>query len=381
MRASDIHIGQYVSGAGHLALIAWLLLGHIFTSEPPPFETTEVSVISGAEFDALMAAQQSPDTATDVAQPAAPEVTPDTPEVVAEPDVAIVQPPPLQAEAPAQDNAPEVTEQALPPQTEVADTPPELQEPVGDQAVLVPETAPQAAPRPVPRVAPEPVAQPEPEAAPDPVQQEAVAPDAAGETPQEPQEATAPEEATTQIVTEATQAPAASPRPPGRRPAAPAPRVAETAPAEQAPSNNAPSDNAADVDAAAIAAAVAAAQAATPAPAAAPAPSGPPLSAGEKESLRVAVSSCWNVGSLSSEALRTTVVVAVNMAQDGKPIVNSIRMIGSEGGTSSAAKQAYEAARRAIILCGSKGYQLPSEKYGQWQEVEMTFNPEKMRVK
>ena len=374
MRGSDIHIGQYVSGAGHLALIGWLLLGHVFTSEPPPFEITEVSVISGADFDALMATQQSPDTATDVAQPAAPEVTPDQPEVAAEPDASIVQPPPLQTDAPDQDNAPEVTEQSLPPQTEVADTPPDLPEPVGDQAVLVPEVAPQAAPRPVPRVAPEPVAQPEPEAAPDPVQQDAVAPDDAGDTPQDTQEATAPEEATTQIVTEATKAPAASPRPPGRRPAAPAPRVAET-PAEQAPS-----DTTADVDAAAIAAAVAAAQDATPVPAAA-APSGPPLSAGEKENLRVAVSSCWNVGSLSSEALRTTVVVAVNMAQDGRPIVNSIQMIGSEGGSSSVAKQAYEAARRAIILCGSKGYQLPSEKFSQWQEIEMTFNPEKMRVK
>lgn len=377
MRRSDLHIGHYVSGAGHLTVVGWLLLGNIFTSEPPPFEMTEVSVISGSEFDALIAAQQSPDTATDVAQPAAPDVTPDAPQVVAEPDAQIEQPAPIQADPPAEDTPPEVTEQSLPPQAEVSDTPPEMEEPIGDQAVLVPEVAPEAAPRPVERVAPEPVAQPEPEATPDPVEQEAVTPDETGDAPQETQEATAPEEATTEIVTEATKAPAASRRPPGRRPSAPAPRVAEVPAETPAETGSQPED---DVDAAAIAAAVAAAQEAAEEPAAA-APSGPPLSAGEKENLRVAVSNCWNVGSLSSEALSTTVVVAVNMAQDGTPIIASIQMIGSEGGSSAAAKQAFEAARRAIILCGSEGYQLPAEKYSQWQEIEMTFNPEKMRVK
>ena len=117
---------------------------------------------------------------------------------------------------------------------------------------------------------------------------------------------------------------------------------------------------------------------ASPAPSA---PSGPPLSAGEKESLRVAVSSCWNVGSLSSEALRTTVVVSVAMNQDGTPQTNSIKLTSSSGGAQGAADQAFEAARRAIIRCGARGYQLPVEKFGQWQNIEMTFNPERMRIK
>ena len=111
------------------------------------------------------------------------------------------------------------------------------------------------------------------------------------------------------------------------------------------------------------------------------APTGPPLSAGEKDALRVAVSSCWNVGSLSSEALRTTVVVTVSMTPDARPVTSSIRMASSSGGSGAAADQAFEAARRAIIRCGAKGYNLPSEKYGQWQEIEMTFNPERMRIK
>jgi hypothetical protein len=405
-----VDTGNVISGTGHLALIGWMFFGSVFRSDPPPFEMTEVSVISGAEYEALLAAQQPPDTAVEVAQPDAPEVAPEVPEVAAQPDEAIEQPAPLPTETPPPDDAPEVAEQQqLPPETEVDDTPPVLDEPVGDVAVLVPEVAPQAVPRPVERVAPEPVAQPEPDAMPAEEPQEAVAPDAEGETVEPPQEAAAPEEATTEIVTEATKAPAASSRPPGRRPTAPVQQAVETpepaetprpaevpqpvetaeapepvetpAPVETPVPAEEPAPDTSDVDADAIAAAVAAAAesvAETPQPAV---PTGPPLSNGEKESLRVAVSACWNVGSLSSEALSTTVIVSVSMNQDGTPNTGSITLEGSEGGSDGAARQAFEAARRAIIRCGAKGYNLPAEKFGQWQTIEMTFNPERMRIK
>lgn len=366
-----MHIGHYISGTGHLALIVWMFVGGWFRSEPEPFEMTEVSVITGAEFEAILAAQRAPENVTEVAQPATPEATPDAPEVTSEPDSEIVQPTPLSTEVPAEDTAPAEIAPTPTPTVPVEDTPPTLDQPTGDTAVLVPEVAPEAVPRPVDRVAPEPVAQPDPEARVEPDQQEAVAPDAEGPSvDQEPQEATAPEEATTEIVTEATQAPAASKRPPGQRPSRPQ-RQAAT----QSEDPPAATEQESDPAAAAIAAAVAEAQAETPVP------SGPPLSAGEKDSLRVAVSSCWNVGSLSSEALQTTVVVSVSMNRDGTPVVPSITMEASSGGSATAARQAFEAARRAIIRCGSKGYDLPETKYGQWQNIEMTFNPERMRIK
>jgi ribosomal protein L16/L10AE len=69
------------------------------------------------------------------------------------------------------------------------------------------------------------------------------------------------------------------------------------------------------------------------------------------------------------------------MGKDGKPDNGSIRMLSSSGGSSAAAKQAFEAARRAIIRCTKGGYKLPIEKYSHWREIEMTFNPEKMRIK
>jgi hypothetical protein len=376
-----MHTGHYISGAGHVGLIAFLLFGGVFRPDPEPFQMQEVSVLSAAEFDALVAASQSSEETAEVAQPEAPQAPAETPEVAQEPEIQ--QPAPIEPEAPEPE--PEVVEPTPPPPaTEVSETAPERPEPPAEVAVLAPEVAPVAVPRPVDRVAPEAVEQPDPEARTDVIEQEAATPDApADKVVEEAQEATAPEEATTEIVTEAAEAPKAAPnqsaRPPARRPTPPAPQFAEPVETPK------PAQPAVDQDA--VAAALAEAMGgeekpAPPAPASpAAAPSGPPLSSGEKESLRLAVSACWNVGSLSSEALRTTVIVSVQMNQDGTPQTNSIKMTGSSGGSPAAAGQAFEAARRAIIRCGSRGYQLPVDKFGQWQNIEMTFNPERMRIK
>jgi hypothetical protein len=368
-----LNTGQIISGTGHVVLIGWMLVGNVFRAEPLPIQATEVSVISGEQFAAMMAAQQSPQSATDVAQPAQPDIASDPVDVPQPADTSVAQDPPEVAPTPTVDPTPEVAETTAPPEAEVEDTAPVLEQPSVDVAVAVPEVSERPVPRPSDRVAPEPVALPDPEAQPDPVQQDAVEQAETGETVAEPQEATAPEEATTEIVTEAEtpSAPETSMRPP-TRPKRPV-QQAEPQPAAETPSTSEPADtNDAINDALA---------AALSEPADAPAPSGPPLSRGEKDALRVAVSSCWNVGSLSSEALQTTVVVGVSMGQDGKPNSGTIRMLSSSGGSASAAKQAFEAARRAIIRCAKGGYDLPSDKYGQWKDIEMTFNPEGMRLK
>ncbi|MFG6567548.1 energy transducer TonB [Sulfitobacter sp. 1A13679] len=363
------------------------MFGNIFTSEPEPVEMTEVSVISAAEYDALVSAQQPPASTTEVAQPALPAPSEEAPEITAEPDTEIEQPEPVQTETPPEDTPPEVTELELPPQTEVDDSAPELNEPIGDTAVLVPEIAPEARPREAPRVAPEPVAPPEPEARPDLDEQPAVAPEPEAEpevvVEEEPQEAQTPEDTTTEIVTEADQAPAASARPPGRRPSPPPPvEVAEAQeePEEEAapePTPEPAEEPAQDTTEDAIADALS--EVLGQPEAEAPVPSGPPLSSGERESLRVAVSACWNIGALSTEAARTTVIVGLQMNQDGTPVIGSIRMLSASGGGDAAARQAFEAAKRAIIRCGSRGYDLPQEKYSQWQDIEMTFDPMRSR--
>ncbi|MEO0503416.1 MAG: energy transducer TonB [Pseudomonadota bacterium] len=368
-----MNTGQVISGAAHVGLIGWLILGGSFQSEPLPFEVTEVSVISTDAFEALLSEGPQPAAPTEVALPEAPEPVPE-PVVTPEPDPEVTSEQPEPAPEPEPETLPEPP--APEPEPEVVDEAPSLPTPETPE-IDAPEVAETPVPEASERIAPEVVEAPDPDATPDVVEQEAVTNDEGGETQAEEQEATAPEEASDQIVTEAEEpsgAPQSSLRPPSRRPSAPT-RTAEAEPEATPAAEPAaqPEDTSDAVDDALAGILGGGEEEAIP--------QGPPLSNGEKEALRVAVSACWNVGSLSTEALGTTVVVGVDMEQNGKPIVASIRLLSSSGGSQSAANQAFEAARRAIIRCTRDGYALPAEKYGQWREIEMTFNPERMRIK
>ena len=68
------------------------------------------------------------------------------------------------------------------------------------------------------------------------------------------------------------------------------------------------------------------------------------------------------------------------MGRDGK-VQGDVRLVSAQGGDASAQRTAFQAARRAILRCQRDGYPLPAEKYDHWKEIEMTFNPERMRVK
>jgi hypothetical protein len=364
-----LNTGQRISLIGHVGLIGWLLFGGSWNSDPLPFEVADVSVVSEAEYQAAVAAARAPQAVSDVEAPqppaeeetVQPQAAPETqPEVQDAPEVA----------SPEADPTP-VVDTSEPEVAQVEDVPPELVQPQEEVAVLVPGASPRPQLRPSERVAPEPVAQPEQtdvqpaeEATPE------VVPDTAAEVVQPETEAAAPEEATTEINPEAaddvTLAPAQSMRPRGRPQ-----RQAETATAPASDTSSAVNDALAE----AMSGSADTAEE-TPAPSG---PTGPPLTSGEREGLKLAISRCYNVGALSSEALGVNIYVSVEMTRDGKPVINSIKLLRSENGSEAAAKQAYEAARRAIIICGNDGFQLPAEKYDQWKTVEIKFNPESMR--
>lgn len=105
---------------------------------------------------------------------------------------------------------------------------------------------------------------------------------------------------------------------------------------------------------------------------------GPPLSQGEKDGLRLRIEACWNIGSLSREAQRTSVSVQFSMTPDGMPEPDSVRLVESQGGSEAAAAQAFEAARRAILRCAmqGQGYDLPAEKYARWRDTIVDFRPQ-----
>jgi hypothetical protein len=387
-----MNTGQIISGAGHAGLILWVLVAGFFhpTRDVPEVAVTSVSLLSARQYEELAAAAEGkPDVPAVVDQPAPAEPVLDpavSPRPLAKPRT---EPAPEPQPEPLQESTPDVTQiEPLPVPDQVVA--PEPLAPVADveQPLPVPDTE-EAKPQDAPRVAPVPAETPEPDAEVAEMPAPAVSPDAAPDAQVVPEDRpkAAPEAATTQIITEAVEttdkpslAPTSSARPRTKPPA----RTAETPEAEtpaaaaEAEALPAPEE---DSIADAVAAALSEADAEPAGSNGTVENAGPPMTDGEKDALRVAVQACWNVGSLSSDALLTTVTVAVSVAQDGIPDVTSIRMIGFEGGTEASARQAYEAARRAIIRCGAKGFQLPPEKYEQWRNIEMEFNPERMRIK
>ena len=364
--------GTKISAIAHVSLIGWALFGGTFRSEPLPMSVQDVSVITAEQFAAMTAQRDAPEvptTPSTLQQPPDPEVEANAPEPTQEEQP---RPEPVTPSEPEPEIEPEPVE--VPPEPEVIEEPPVLTEPEPEIAALPVPPGPEAQPRAADRIAPEAIAPPPPEAQPDDVETPPVSLDEGAEIQQEQQDQTAPEEAAPEIVTEAEEAdeqsPLTSPRPrvrPNRPTPLAEPVVAETPePAQESPTQN---DEAAINDALAEALG------------SGTEPTGPPLSSGEKDAMRLAVSRCWNVGSLSTDALSTVVVVGFSLKRDGTVVGSSISMLDSSGGSAAAANQAYQAARRAILRCGAKGFDLPADKYAQWQEIEITFNPERMRIK
>jgi hypothetical protein len=387
-----MNTGLIISGAGHAGLILWVLVGGFFhpSRDVPEVAVTSVSLLSAKQYEELAAAAVGkPDVPAVVEQPEPAEPVLDpavSPRPEAKPQT---EPAPEVQPEPLQDSNPDVSEiEPLPVPEEVVA--PEPLAPVADveQPLLVPETE-EAKPQDAPRVAPVPAEAPAPDAEVAEMPTPAVSPDAApdAQVVEEDKPEAAPEAATTQIITEAVEttdkpslAPTSSARPRTKPPArtAEAPEAETPAAAAEAEASPTPEE---DSIADAVAAAVSEAEAEPAGNDGTVENAGPPMTDGEKDALRVAVQACWNVGSLSSDALLTTVTVAVTVAQDGIPDVASIEMISFEGGTEASGRQAYEAARRAIIRCGATGFQLPPDKYEQWRNIEMEFNPERMRIK
>ena len=387
-----------VSGGGHAAVILWVLFGGLWFSQndAPAVAATEVSLLSAAEFDALVAA--APTTPTPAEKPALPEVTPPAP---VEPTLDAVEPQPKPAEEsapsakppepqaePVPEAAPDTTELAAVPAPDVAEAPDQTTSQVApEDPVALPSPTPPTKPLAAPRVAPVPVQAPDPTVQIDDQTVAAVTPDAAPDAPvvTEEKPATAQEEAGTVIQTEATEKPPELPVLAPSSSARPKSRPTRTAAAEAAPEVSAPAaDPASDPAAEAIAAALAEA-AATPADDGTTdggntAPQGPPMTSGEKDGLRVAVSACWIVDT-GSQSADVTVTIGLSMNQDGTVVPGSLELIGAEGGSADAQRSAFEKARRAILRCEKGGYPLPQDKYEQWKDIEMVFNPDGMRLR
>jgi TPR repeat protein len=104
---------------------------------------------------------------------------------------------------------------------------------------------------------------------------------------------------------------------------------------------------------------------------------GAPMTEAERHAFRVAIQACWFVEP-GSEAARVVVRVAFELDRSGR-VVGGVRLIGASAGSDAAVSSAFEAARRAILRCQADGYRLPPEKYDQWRQIEMSFDPDQSR--
>lgn len=240
------------------------------------------------------------------------------------------------------------------------------------------------------------MAPPPPDSAEADVDQRAASPDAdSPDVADVARDQTAPPATSTEIVTEAddpaaASAPTQSLRPKARpqqlaavapAPAQAAPATADPVPAAQADAADAPASAAPSVDDALAAALAEALGGPLDAPSPATDASGPPLSGGERDAFRIAVQRCWNVD-VGAQAANVTVTVAFELDRDGKVVGNRVRLISANGGTGASQDTAFQAARRAVLRCQlPNGYDLPADKFEQWQQVEMVFNPAEMRLR
>ncbi len=373
--------GSYISFALHLGFVGWLVFSGDFSRKPSELSVADVSVISSEVFD-IMVNNSSPEISTAIPSAEAIPVVeaaagPSTPQV----DEAPVQVPQGLSQISPGDALPSRRPDAVAPVQDVVILPPvELQTPRMEDSAQQPlQTSLPPKPSPAQRIAPAAIAAPDIEMDLGAQSREAAAPQEAPAEVAQAQEAQAPEAAAPEIVTEAEKpsaAPVVTANAPERsvrprsRPAPPAAQVPDPAAAE-------PDLSEIDPVTAALNAALMAGDEAPVGPEAA----GAPLAEQFIRGMQMAIAECWNIGALSSAALSTIVVVEMELTRDGKPIANSIKMLGFEGGDDTSAERAFETALRAIQGCGAQGFDLPKDQFATWRRVELTFNPEKMRVR
>lgn len=371
--------GTKVSAVGHGALILLAIFGLPWfgATEREPIPVTNVSFVSEEAFE--KAASAPTETRSEEAPPVLP--SPRSAEV---PQPA--SPKPVEVPEPA----PEEVEVASPP---AALEPPDPPDRVVPRVVTVAPPTASAPPRgrPAPSVPAGPTPQPPAKVEPAEIPRRATEPEPDVEVAQDEPPATVPEAPTEPEATPEPEEPLAvrtSSRPMSR-PERTVARVAEATVADE------PEPERVDQDDATQAAVLAAVRAAatrpsttaatqpgvTPAtepsgPTATSLSAGPPLTGSEKEGLKLAVQRCWNVPAGLRDAQSLKVTIAAEFAPDGGVINGAIRLIDPSPAPDGRFQQAYEAARRALIRCAP--YSMPRDKYAQWREVEIVFNPEGM---
>ena len=377
-----MHIGHYISGFGHFLLLFWAIFGGLFESnEAPPLEMVNVSVISTTEYAAIIMPDAPPNAKILVDKILNPSLESEAlPEQPISEEAPVNMTNPYRIEKAAKpDKVPRPLNPLKTPMPQIEDKLPDLDTPSSDRLSMLKSPNRIEAPYTVERIAPMAVAPSVPDIRIDDQTREAALPLEALNSPEipepeqisQPKETAEPEaavEITSKVLKDLPMAPKISLRPKAR------PSLASVAKTEE---NYKPADTQEQSINAALKIAL---ENNANSGIAQKTPSGPPLTASEKDGLRLTVQKCWVVD-VGSQAANVIVTVSISMNSDGTVIANSLRLKNSQGGSEGAVEAAFQAARRAILRCQKKSYDLPEEKYDHWREIEFTFDPRKMRIR
>lgn len=97
-----------------------------------------------------------------------------------------------------------------------------------------------------------------------------------------------------------------------------------------------------------------------------------PLTSQEIKRFKREVQACWLV-----KDGWPRITVGFSLDRNGRPVASSFRAVRHESAPKEAVAVAFAAAKRAVLRCGRDGFTLPVEKYAQWRDIELVFDPER----
>jgi len=102
-----------------------------------------------------------------------------------------------------------------------------------------------------------------------------------------------------------------------------------------------------------------------------------PLSMSEKDAIRNQFQKCWDVPAGARDAYNLVVTLHIEVNEDGSVTKAELAHDESRYASDSFFRAAADSAIRAVQRC-SPLKDLPADKYGNWRDMELTFDPKDM---
>lgn len=101
-----------------------------------------------------------------------------------------------------------------------------------------------------------------------------------------------------------------------------------------------------------------------------------PMTMSEIDAIRYQIDKCWSVPAGARDAENLVVRIKIFLNLDGS-LSRAPEIVGGNQSGDPFYRTAAESARRAVLKCQPLK-NLPAEKYSNWREITLTFNPSKM---